>query len=151
MKKFGNGSVGNFRTGKRSGNCWRAAVPRTRLVNANWQMEMAGVAAQGEILKGIAASPGSVRGKVRIIRGEHEFGRLQAGEVLVCQYTNPSWTPLFATAAAVVTETGGMASHAAIVAREYGIPAVMGIPGVTRTLQNAQDIQVDGYRGVVRK
>ncbi|MCB2181754.1 MAG: hypothetical protein KQH63_07005 [Desulfobulbaceae bacterium] len=120
-----------------------------RLVNANWQAERAGITVRGKILKGIAASPGIVRGKVRIIRGEHEFGKLLSGEVLVCPYTNPAWTPLFATATAVVTETGGLASHAAIVAREYGIPAVMAIPGVTRTLKQGQEIQVDGNRGIV--
>jgi phosphohistidine swiveling domain-containing protein len=120
-----------------------------RLVNANWQAERAGVFAKGKVLKGIAASPGIIQGKVRIIRGEHEFGKLLAGEVLVCPYTNPAWTPLFTTAIAVVTETGGLASHAAIVAREYGIPAVMAIPGVTRTLKEGQAIQVDGNRGVV--
>jgi len=120
-------------------------------VNARWQAERSGVAAQGEVLKGIAASPGIIQANVRIIYGEHEFGKLMAGEVLVCPYTNPAWTPLFATAAAVVTETGGLASHAAIVAREYGIPAVMGIPGVTRNLKNGQKIEVDGNQGVVLK
>lgn len=120
-----------------------------RLVNASWQAERAGVSARGNDLKGIAASPGIIRGKVRIIRGEHEFGRLLAGEVLVCPYTNPAWTPLFVTATAVVTETGGLASHAAIVAREYGIPAVMAIPSVTRTLKEGQEILVDGNRGIV--
>ena len=120
-----------------------------RLVNAKWQVERAGVFVRGKVLKGIAASPGIIRGKVRIIRGEHEFGKLLAGEVLVCPYTNPSWTPLFATAIAVVTETGGLASHAAIVAREYGIPAVMAIPGVTRTLKEGQEILVNGNRGII--
>lgn len=120
-----------------------------RLVNANWQTERAGVLAKGKVLKGISASPGIIRGNVRIIRGEYEFGKLLAGEVLVCSYTNPAWTPLFATASAVVTETGGLASHAAIVAREYGIPAVMGIPGITRTLKTGQEVQVDGTRGIV--
>lgn len=120
-----------------------------RLVNANWQAERSGILAKGKALKGIAASPGIAQGKVRIIRGEHEFGKLLAGEVLVCPYTNPAWTPLFTTAIAVVTETGGLASHAAIVAREYGIPAVMAIPGVTHTLEEGQEIQVNGNRGVV--
>lgn len=125
---------------------WRATY---RLVNARWQTERAGVPAKGKVLKGIAASPGIIRGNIRIIRGEHEFGKLLAGEVLVCPYTNPAWTPLFATATAVVTETGGFASHAAIVAREYGIPSVMGIPGITRTLKTGQEVQVDGNRGIV--
>jgi rifampicin phosphotransferase len=122
-----------------------------RLVNEIWQTERAGIYAKGKILKGISASPGIIRGNVRIIRGEYEFGKLLAGEVLVCPYTNPAWTPLFATAIAVVTETGGLASHAAIVAREYGIPAVMGIPGITRTLKTGQEVQVDGNRGIVSR
>jgi len=122
-----------------------------RLVNTNWQAERAGISTKGKVLKGLAASPGCTRGKVRIICGEHEFSKLLAGEILVCPYTNPAWTPLFSTAAAVVTETGGLASHAAIVAREYGIPAVMAIPGITRMLKEGQEIQVDGSRGVVRK
>ena len=120
-----------------------------RLVNENWQAERAGFRAKGSDAKGIAASPGIIHGKVRIILGEHDFDKLQAGEVLVCPYTNPAWTPLFATAKAVVTETGGLASHAAIVAREYGIPAVMAIPGITRTLKEGQKVQVDGNRGIV--
>ncbi len=120
-----------------------------RLVNATWQTERAGIFAKGKVLKGISASPGIIRGNVRIIRGEHDFGKLLAGEVLVCSYTNPAWTPLFATAIAVVTETGGLASHAAIVAREYGIPAVMGISGITRTLKTGQKVEVDGNRGIV--
>jgi len=75
--------------------------------------------------------------------------RLQAGEVLVSPYTNPAWTPLFATAAAVVTETGGVSSDAAIVARRYGIPAVMAVAGATRLLKDGQEVVVDGNRGAV--
>jgi len=68
---------------------------------------------------------------------------------LICPYTNPAWTPLFTSAAAVVTETGGAASHAAIVAREYGIPAVMAVRGATRILEDGQAVLVDGNRGIV--
>ncbi len=64
-------------------------------------------------------------------------------------YTNPAWTPLFTMAVAVVTETGGASSHAAIVAREYGIPAVMAVAGATRALQDGQEVLVDGSRGLV--
>jgi rifampicin phosphotransferase len=120
-----------------------------RVVNARWQEERFGSILQADELKGIAASPGVARGKVGIIRGEHEFGTLQAQEIMVIPYTNPAWTPLFATAAAVVTETGGVSSHAAIVAREYGIPAVMAVPGATRVLKDGQDVLVDGNRGIV--
>jgi pyruvate,water dikinase len=80
-----------------------------------------------------------------------EFGKLQAGEVLIAPATNPAWTPLFQRAAAVVVDTGGSASHAAIVAREYGIPAVMGTFNGTQKLTDGQWIQVDGSRGLVLK
>jgi phosphohistidine swiveling domain-containing protein len=82
--------------------------------------------APGVLVSGTPASRGRAEGPVRIIRGPEEFGRLRSGDVLVCPYTNPSWTPLFQRAAAVVVDMGGLGSHAAIVAREYGIPAVMG-------------------------
>jgi len=80
-----------------------------------------------------------------------EFGKLKAGDVLVAPVTNPAWTPLFQRAAAVVVDTGGTASHAAIVAREYGIPAVMGTMNGTKLLKDGQWIHVDGSRGLVLK
>ncbi len=120
-----------------------------QLVNTAWQSEREGKPCSGKKLKGVAASPGTVRGKVRMIHSEHEFDRLRKGEVLVSPYTNPAWTPLFSVAAAVITETGGAASHAAIVAREYGIPAVMAIPGATQILIDGQDVLVDGGKGLV--
>ena len=104
--------------------------------------------AEGD-LQGISGSPGVVSGPVRVIRGPDEFGKLQRGEILVAPLTNPSWTPLFAIASAVITEVGGILSHGAIVAREYGIPAVMSVPGVTNALSDGQMITVDGNRGVV--
>jgi pyruvate,water dikinase len=90
-----------------------------------------------------------VRGKARVVRDESEFGRLRAGEILVCRYTNPAWTPLFTLAAGVVTDTGGAVSHAAIVAREYGIPAVLGAVGATERITDGQEILVDGTEGRV--
>lgn len=123
-----------------------------KIVNARWQAERFGPGAAGTTLQGNAASPGAARGTARIIHGEHEFGKLRAGDVLVSPYTTPAWTPLFGTAVAVVTETGNVSSHAAIVAREYGIPAVMAVPGATRALKDGEEILVDGNRGrVVRK
>jgi pyruvate,water dikinase len=121
-----------------------------QLANTRWQAERFDGSLRGSALKGIPTSPGVVRARARIIRGEHQFERLQPGEVLVCPYTTPSWTPLFVSAAAVVTETGGAASHAAIVAREYGIPAVMALHGATRILEDGIEIVVDGDRGVIR-
>jgi pyruvate,water dikinase len=86
---------------------------------------------------------------VRVVLGPDGFASLRAGEVLVCPYTNPSWTPLFERAAAVVVDTGGIASHAAIVAREYGIPAVMGTGAGTRLLRDGVVVRVDGDTGNV--
>jgi pyruvate,water dikinase len=100
-------------------------------------------------LQGISGSPGVVSGPARVIRGPDEFGRLQRGEILVAPLTNPALTPLFAIAGAVITEVGGILSHGAIVAREYAIPAVMSVPGVTNALSDGQMITVDGNRGVV--
>ncbi|KYF56518.1 hypothetical protein BE08_13620 [Sorangium cellulosum] len=90
-----------------------------------------------------------VRGRARVVRDEREFDRLKAGEILVCRYTNPAWTPLFTLAAGVVTDTGGAVSHAAIVAREVGIPAVLGAAGATQRIRDGQEILVDGAEGRV--
>ena len=84
-----------------------------------------------------------------MIREAADFGLLRSGDVLVCPYTNPSWTPLFQRAAAVVVDTGGIGSHAAIVAREYGIPAVMGSGTGTSVLTDGQIVTVDGDTGRV--
>lgn len=101
------------------------------------------------LVAGEPASGGRATGSVRIIRGPEEFGRLQPGDVLVCPYTNPSWTPLFQRAAAVVVDSGGIGSHAAIVAREYGIPAIMGTAVGTTVLHDGQMVTVDGDTGRV--
>ncbi|MHC6219324.1 PEP-utilizing enzyme [Arthrobacter sp. MMS24-S77] len=103
----------------------------------------------GALVSGTPASRGQASGIVRVIRGPAEFGQLRSGEILVCPYTNPSWTPLFQRAAAVVVDAGGLGSHAAIVAREYGIPAVMGTGSGTSILAAGQRVLVDGNRGVV--
>jgi rifampicin phosphotransferase len=111
----------------------------------------------GELIKagfdvpvtGTPAGGGRVTGAVRIVREPSEFGTLKQGEILVCPATNPSWTPLFQRAGAVVVDSGGLASHAAIVAREYGIPAIMGTGRGTRVLSNGQLVTVDGGSGRV--
>jgi pyruvate,water dikinase len=102
------------------------------------------------LVRGNAASPGVARGRARIIRSLAEADQLRPGEVLVAESTLPPWTPLFATACAVVTEVGGVLSHAAVVAREYRIPAVVGARAATATIANGQMIEVDGSAGVVR-
>ena len=103
------------------------------------------------LLNGTSGSPGVASGPAKIVRDVSEFGKLRAGDVLVAPVTNPAWTPLFQRAAAVVVDAGGAASHAAIVAREYGVPAVMGTMNGTKELKDGQWIQVDGSRGLVLK
>ena len=85
-----------------------------------------------------------------MVRSLAEAGNLQAGDVLVAETTMPAWTPLFASAAAVVTDTGGVLSHCAVVAREYGIPAVVGVGVATGALRDGQVVEVNGSTGLVR-
>jgi pyruvate,water dikinase len=100
-------------------------------------------------LKGNAGSYGVATGPARIARTLEEATKVQPGDILVAVTTMPAWTPLFGVAAAVVTETGGPLSHCAIVAREYGIPAVVGVYGATRVIVDGQQVTVDGGRGTV--
>ena len=99
---------------------------------------------------GNAGSPGKFRGTARVVRSLDEADKLGVGEILVAETTSPSWTPLFATAAGIVTDTGGILSHCAVVAREYGIPAVVGTGVATSTITDGQTIEVDGDAGRVR-
>lgn len=103
----------------------------------------------GTVLKGVGASPGHVIGTARVLRGPEDFGQMQSGDILVAAITTPAWTPLFAMAAAIVTDVGGPFSHGSIVAREYGIPAVLGTGVATRRVHNGQIITVDGDAGTV--
>ena len=91
-----------------------------------------------------------VRGTARVIHSLAESGKLQKGDVLVAQATMPPWTPLFATASAVVTDIGGVLSHSAVVAREYRIPAVVGTGNATSTFHDGELLEVDGNAGTVR-
>jgi pyruvate,water dikinase len=125
----------------------RAALEGTPLVDLQFLRR---TALEGDVrLRGTAGSPGIAEGPVHIIRGGTEFGKLRSGEVLVAPYTNPAWTPLFQRVAAVVVDSGSAGSHAAIVAREYGIPAVMGTIDGTRRLVDGEWVRVDGTRGLV--
>jgi pyruvate,water dikinase len=103
-----------------------------------------------DTLTGTGASAGVARGPARVLMSLAEADRFRPGDVLVARTTMPAWTPLFAAAAAVITETGGMLGHAAVVAREYGIPAVLNVKHATTLLKDGQLIEVDGANGTVR-
>jgi phosphohistidine swiveling domain-containing protein len=100
-----------------------------------------------DVLYGMAGSPGVVRGRVRIVRSLAEGESLEFCEILVAPTTAPPWTPLFARAAAIVTDAGGILSHCAVVAREYSIPAVVGAKRATAVLRDGQLVEVDGTSG----
>jgi pyruvate,water dikinase len=105
---------------------------------------------QMDVFRGVAASPGMTSGTARVLHGPDDFGQMQPGDVLVASITTPAWTPLFAMASAVVTDIGGPLSHSSIVAREYGIPAVLGTGVATKRISSGQRITVDGTEGTVR-
>jgi rifampicin phosphotransferase len=100
-------------------------------------------------VRGTPASPGRATGRARVIRSTDEFDLVQAGEILVCPVTTPAWTPLFARIAAVVTDVGSVAAHASIIAREYGIPAVVATGDGTTRIADGSRVTVDGGAGIV--
>jgi pyruvate,water dikinase len=101
------------------------------------------------LLKGVACSSGQVTGTARVLHGHEDFDQMRAGDILVADITTPAWTPLFAMAAGIVTNVGGPLSHGSIVAREYGIPAVLGTGVATQRIESGQRITVDGEAGTV--
>ncbi|WP_353826372.1 PEP/pyruvate-binding domain-containing protein [Agromyces sp. SYSU T0242] len=104
----------------------------------------------GDGVSGVGASAGVHRGAVRIVTGEGDFRRVGPGDVIVAPVANPAWSPLFTIAGALVTDTGGILSHAAILAREFGLPAVMGTGDATRRLAEGEIVTVDGVAGTIR-
>ena len=119
-------------------------------IGSRWKIDPSnGRTRPGDALRGIGCSPGTARGPLRVIRSISETHRLRKGDVLVTRFTDPGWTPVLNLVSAVVTETGGLLSHAAIIAREYGIPAVLNVSEATELLTDGQTIEVDGDRGLV--
>jgi len=106
-------------------------------------------AQKGNEIRGFAASSGVVEGTARVVKSVEEIGKLRPGDVLVCQITNPTWAPIFQKIAGAVSDIGGSMSHAAIVAREFGLPAVVGTGTGTLRIRDGQRVRVDGGRGVV--
>ena len=125
----------------------RRHIPRV-LLSDGTDAEIALVAPDDSGLRGTPASPGQVTGTARVILSPRG-ARLDPGEILVAPSTDPGWTPLFLTAGGLVMEMGGMMSHGAVVAREYGIPAVVGVPGATDRIATGQRVTVDGSAGIV--
>lgn len=101
------------------------------------------------LLQGAAASPGVVEGTARVVRAVEDIHTVQDGEILVCPVTSPAWGPVFTKIKAAVSDAGGIMSHAAIVAREYGLPAVVGTGRATNVIKTGQTIRVDGTKGTV--
>ncbi|HEY5879630.1 MAG TPA: PEP/pyruvate-binding domain-containing protein [Nakamurella sp.] len=129
----------------------RRHVPRVVLSDGTEPEAVADSAAPREpgTLAGTAASAGTVSGVARVVLDPVD-ARLEPGEILVAPSTDPGWTPLFLTAGGLVMEMGGANSHGAVVAREYGIPAVVGVAGATRVISTGMRVTVDGAAGVVR-
>ena len=108
-----------------------------------------GAPSEAGVWTGIPVSPGCASGPARIVLTPTDAAHLEQGDILVAPSTDPGWTPLFLRASAIVMETGGFLSHGAIVAREYGIPAVANVPGILKALQDGEPITVDGSSGRV--
>ena len=120
---------------------WGVTTERVR----EWARQQDG----GRVLNGAAASPGLIEGVARVVKSVNELSDLQDGEILVCGSTSPAWAPIFSKIKATVTDVGGVMSHAAIVCREYGLPAVVGTGRATSEIHTGQTIRVDGTEGVV--
>ena len=124
-------------------------LPKNRLMDSMEWMYPAREGQSGSVMTGTVGSGGVVTGRARVLAGPEDFAAFQPGEVLVASITTPAYTPLFAMAAAVVTDIGGVLSHGSIVAREYGIPAVLGTGSATRRIHTGDKITVDGGAGRV--
>ena len=107
-------------------------------------------AGDADELKGTGASAGVARGPARVALGSEDFERIQRGDIIVCPSSNPSWVPVFAIAEGLVTNTGGVLAHAAVVAREFGLPAVVGVAGATDKIADGRLVEIDGTAGIVR-
>jgi pyruvate,water dikinase len=102
------------------------------------------------VVRGTGASAGIVSGPARIVLGPDDFGRVRPGDIIVAPSSNPSWVPLFTIAGGLVTNTGGVLSHAAVVAREFDLPAVVGTGDATTRILDGQMLELDGTTGYVR-
>ena len=102
------------------------------------------------ILHGLSASPGTVQGTARIVCTAKEAFQLPPGSILVCPHTDPGWTPALSRAAGVITEAGGMLSHAAVICREFALPAVLSVPNACSRIPDGSAVLIDGNRGIIQ-
>jgi pyruvate,water dikinase len=150
--------LGNLQGGEQATSWAKASAKASVVASAKASAKtsakagaVAGSASDAGVLRGVGGSAGVASGPARVVEGVEDFGRVEAGDILVCRFTDPAWTPLFGVVAGVVTEVGGRLSHAAIVAREHRIPAVLGVPGVMSALADGQPITIVGNTGLVRR
>jgi phosphohistidine swiveling domain-containing protein len=101
------------------------------------------------MLTGVGCSAGVVRAVVRVVPQLEDAGTLRQGEILVTRFTDPGWTPVLGLVSGIITEVGGLLSHAAVIGREYGIPAVLNVPDATRILKTGQRVEMDGRAGTI--
>ena len=134
---------------------WRSASPPPVLgkpldeTGGPLPAEVAARASQMRVVRGVGASPGSYRGRARVIDALHEAETLRPGDILVTRVTTPAWTPFFGVVSALVINVGGLLSHASVVAREFGLPAVVGTRDGTVRIPDGATITVDGANGLV--
>ncbi len=127
----------------------RRYIPRVLLSDGTQPTDETGtIGTTDKILRGTPVSPGKVTAQARVIL-DPTGARLSPGEILVAPSTDPGWTPLFLTAGGLIMEMGGAMSHGAVVAREYGIPAIVGVPDATQRIATGQHITLDGSAGTV--
>ena len=124
----------------------RPRIPRVLVADGRALHE--GLGAEGDLI-GAGVSPGVAEGRVRVV-ADPRHARLEPGDILVCRGTDPAWTPLFLTAGGLITEVGGMMTHGSVVARECGIPAVVGVDAATTRLSDGQRIRLDGTSGAIQ-
>jgi pyruvate,water dikinase len=126
----------------------RTSIPRIVLNTGETYYSAQKIDPNSKVLQGMPLSPGSYEGQIRVVFDPNN-SKLQEGEIMVTESTNPAWTPLFITAKGLIMEYGGPVSHGGIVAREYGIPAVVGISSATKVLQDGQWVRINGETGTV--
>jgi pyruvate,water dikinase len=130
---------------------WHRTLTPPRVLTSEGEV-VGGAYRRGDVpagaLVGLAVSAGTVEGRARVVL-EMADAVLEPGDILVTAYTDPSWTPLFVTIGGLVTEVGGLMTHGAVVAREYGLPAVVGVVQATRRIRDGQRIRVNGTEGWV--